>query len=91
MELTQKLLFEQFAEKGKPGEITENAYPEGPDESLFLPLNTKSWLLLSFLPSLDGIPRPSPEEALYRCIGKRLLLSWRENLHRGPFTARSPT
>ena len=35
MELTQKLLFEQFAEKGKPGEITENAYPEGSDECLF--------------------------------------------------------
>ena len=35
MELTQMLVFEQVAEKGKPGEITENAYPEGLDECLF--------------------------------------------------------
>ena len=35
MELTQMLVFEQIAEKDKHGEITENAYPEGPDECLF--------------------------------------------------------
>ena len=35
MELTQKQVFAQVAEKDKPGEITENAYPEGADESLF--------------------------------------------------------
>jgi len=35
MELTQKLLFEQIAEKDKHGEITEKAYPEDPDVCLF--------------------------------------------------------
>ena len=35
MELTQKQVLIQVIEKEKPGEITENAYPEGPDKCLF--------------------------------------------------------
>ncbi len=35
MELTQELVLEQIVERDAPGVITENAYQEGKDKSLF--------------------------------------------------------